>query len=222
MPGSIGGVGPRDPARNESRAAALSARRYTRRRRLTKWHCAAPGFTDSGRRRFLPSFLPKGQHGGVEELFPLVTVTRWSGRSGFATSFPSWSRGFDSRYAQRGGCRRGRAGRIPALGLVRQAGGLAALRFSPRRWSGCAWTSSARPKPAASTTGAPACPSRYSPLTEVPRRQPSSRPHCRWRSWCCWRSWHQPNARARHRIGERRRRFDASPQQGQQLASQFL
>lgn len=28
--------------------------------------------------------------------------------------------------------------------------------------------------------------------------------------------------RARHRIGERRRRFDASPQQGQQLASQFL
>ena len=29
-------------------------------------------------------------------------------------------------------------------------------------------------------------------------------------------------ARARHRIGERRHRFDADPQQGQQLASQFL
>ena len=29
-------------------------------------------------------------------------------------------------------------------------------------------------------------------------------------------------ARARHRIGERRRRFDARPQQGQQLVSQFL
>lgn len=29
-------------------------------------------------------------------------------------------------------------------------------------------------------------------------------------------------ARARHRIGERRRRFDANPRQGQQLASQFL
>ncbi len=32
----------------------------------------------------------------------------------------------------------------------------------------------------------------------------------------------QLTARARHRIGERRRRFDASPQQGQRLASQFL
>jgi RNA polymerase sigma-70 factor, ECF subfamily len=32
----------------------------------------------------------------------------------------------------------------------------------------------------------------------------------------------QLTARARHRIGERRHRFDANPQQGQQLASQFL
>jgi hypothetical protein len=38
---------------------------------------------------FYPFFYPKRQRSGVEELFLLVTVISWSGRSEFVTSFPS-------------------------------------------------------------------------------------------------------------------------------------
>ena len=46
-------------------ADAPSARPYTRCRRLTKRHCAAPGFTDSGQRRFSTHF--SAQRGKIAE-----------------------------------------------------------------------------------------------------------------------------------------------------------
>jgi hypothetical protein len=66
-------------------------------------HRTGPGCTRIHRFQaaavFYPILYPTRQDSGVEELSLLVTVTSWSGRSEFVTSFPSWACGFDSRHS---------------------------------------------------------------------------------------------------------------------------